>query len=149
MLELARIRKRWRYQGVIKSATVLSAEAPEFGNWFGTKQARSPPPKPQGPRRVRAPFNDHEGFPRVAESVLDPSRWRRVVAGVWKHKNQAHNQEYCSALRRLRRVCRPPYYRGKVVVSLEDIVWPRQEGRALRRCVERSVPMSVCISFGH
>ena len=82
VLELIRIRERWRFRSILRLATTPSAEARASQSAScNTLAPGFSTPKPRGPRRVRAPFDDNGDFPRVADSVTHLARWRRVVAG--------------------------------------------------------------------
>ena len=58
--------------------------------------------------------------PPLADGLLDPSRWKLVVAGAWKYSGLIHNKGARVAVMSLRHCTRSVSYHGTWVLTLGD-----------------------------
>ena len=77
-------------------------------------------------------------FPAVPARILNPGRWRLIVAGAWNEASRINLFEARAALLGLRRACAQRTLRGKIVVSLGDNlseILSIERGRATNRAL--------------
>ena len=133
---MCQYRERWRFieevvpdegdhsEAMRSTDADLADLAPSFEAW-ATRHAPAPsaPPSRQRWKASRLPRGKRfrlatELVPPVPGSILEGSRWRRVLAGAWRHSDAIHNKECRASILGLRRASEQRSSWGRVVLAL-------------------------------
>ena len=166
-LEATAVKERWRFTTVEKlpgpgrrtatrgwSADLGRASGP-LADWLG-RDFSSPPRGllPGRPVPESREFEEVESpglVPPLADELLDPNRWKLVVAGAWKYSGPIHNKEARVAVMSLRHCTRSVSYHGTRVLTLGDNLselCASEKGRASDRALRVLLQHALAYTLG-
>ena len=166
-LEATAVKERWRFTTVEKlpgpgrrtatrgwSADLGRASGP-LADWLGRDFTTPPrgllPGRPVQESREEEEVEIPGLVPPLADELLEPNRWKLVVAGAWKYSGPIHNKEARVAVMSLRHCTRSVSYHGTRVLTLGDNLselCASEKGRASDRALRVLLQHALAYTLG-